>query len=88
MSTVNETPHQATNDCAHYHCYCHNIDEPADSNSYLICFECCHVFQTEKELIDAFNKNLIEYYDGLHIEGPLASLGDEINFCPFCTHDF
>ena len=43
------------------YCFWHHEYEP-DDNCYIICGECFHVYRTERELIDAFNRMQAENY--------------------------
>lgn len=77
-------------------CWSHNVNEPANEETYRICFECNHVFQTEDDLVNAHNAKVEE----MRMDGPggdfewevayipLAQRGSDIHCCPFCIHDF
>lgn len=75
------SPHEPSPECGDDHCYSHNIDEPFGPNSYRVCGECGHVFDTAEDLIEDFNSEMPE---GLPPEVDVQ----KINFCPWCTHDF
>lgn len=65
-------------------CYSHNVDEPRDTNTYRVCFECNHVYQTEADLLAAHNRNKAEMGDG-----PEQQLTPSLaSFCAECIHDF
>jgi hypothetical protein len=64
------------------HCFSHSVDEPvAGDDWHCICFECGHLYQTEDELVEAYNRG------GKLIEAEVDN-ADEIYFCPYCLHNF
>jgi hypothetical protein len=76
-------PHEPTDSCHEMHCYFHMVDEP-DENAVLVCGECMHAFQTEREVIDAHNTMLGEISPVL----VLAVTMSDVTACPLCAHDF
>lgn len=76
------------------HCCIHHIDEGWDETSYLWCMECGHVYQTEQELVDAYNRKVSEMNREMGVffsyGTPLAfvSSAEDIHFCQYCLHDF
>jgi len=83
---INQEPHEPASNCHIIHCYSHGIDESDNSGhaAYHRCFECTHLFQTEQDLVDAYNEMLYRI-------SPLLSpvvIGKDINSCPYCAHDF
>jgi hypothetical protein len=65
------------------HCYFHGVDEPTDDDTFRVCLECCHVYQTEADLIVAANQAALEYQ-----LGKVYASADEIKWCPLCIHDW
>lgn len=78
---VTELPHWAT-------CWIHNASEVQTVNSYKVCGECWHVWQTEAD----FRADVEVLYRYLGTDGTAFVLEvpplDEIYSCPFCVHDF
>ncbi|MFJ4828452.1 hypothetical protein ACIP79_00700 [Streptomyces sp. NPDC088747] len=71
-------------------CFSHGRVEPDDENTYRVCLECSHVFQTEADLIRDHNAELAEVrvrQPGAPVL-PDATSGEEIWTCPHCIHDF
>lgn len=64
-------------------CSIHNVDEPRDDDTFQVCFECNHVYQTEQDLLDSHNADLV-----LYGEEPRSELGFLRFFCGECVHDF
>lgn len=89
--TVSLVKHKCTPDCVGY-CHWHGRHEP--TAGYRVCFECGHVFLTERNLIEAHNRVVAElnadqtpnYWPTKVI--PDATSGEEVFCCPFCIHDF
>jgi hypothetical protein len=50
--------HYPSDDCWGDHCYHHNVDEPANWPSYLVCGECGHRYRTKRELRAAARASL------------------------------
>lgn len=75
--------HAPSDACQGAHCYSHDVDEEAGPDDFLTCFECNHIFRTEKDLVDAYNKEVAE-----EIGVPEETNASEIYACPFCIHDF
>lgn len=73
-------------------CFSHNRREPVDENTYRVCGECFHVFQTEADLIRDHNAELADmrsrHSDDAAREMPDATSGETIVTCPHCVHDF
>lgn len=66
-------------------CAIHETVEKFNDDSFMVCFECGHVFHTEKELIEA-DHEMRRQYMGPNVEkAPSSSV---IFSCPHCTHDF
>jgi len=64
---------------------CNQFESFNGQEPYTVCFECGHVFRTDRELVDEYNK--FSYYDeGWHRVVDLPP--HEIPFCPLCLHDF
>lgn len=74
--------HVCSPECEHF-CWEHNRHEDYGPDSYLVCFECHHVFRTEEELIEGHNRQLEEAPHSI----PVTS-GDQVFCCPHCIHDF
>lgn len=75
-------------------CWSHCQIEVFTETSLRMCGECWHVFQSEQELIDAYNDNAPK--EPLLAPGdteptpppePVTSV-DQIFFCPHCIHDW
>ena len=64
-------------------CFSHDVDEPRDADTYEVCFECNHVYQTEADLLAAHNRTLLA-----NKERPRTELGSLAYFCAECLHDF
>lgn len=63
------------------HCFIHHVNEPAPPESFIVCFECGHVYRTPQHLLEVFNREKPE-------ECPPETDADKIFFCPECIHDF
>jgi hypothetical protein len=63
------------------YCAVHEKDEPTTDETYRVCFECGHVYETEKDLEEAWD----ETYPQTLLRGRPAR---KIDFCPICLHDF
>lgn len=79
-----------------WHCFNHHLDEvpPPGVEPFKSCFECKHMYLTEGDLTDAYNRELAAAEAAAKAKGwepiefaPVAN-ADEIWFCPFCSHDF
>ncbi|MEU4726501.1 hypothetical protein AB0G06_43480 [Nonomuraea dietziae] len=78
------------------YCWSCNKDEPIPpSGAYVVCFECGHVYATEQDLIDAYNRIVTEMnadgarrYGDAHQPIALRTSADGIYFCQHCIHDF
>lgn len=57
-----------------HHCWFHHADEHPTEDTYQVCGECWHVYQTAADLEAA--------WDGPH------RTAAEIYSCPECAHDF
>lgn len=96
------TPHDAYDCYSPSHCFSHNVDELCETTAYywpgagwpLRCFECRHMYLTADELIEVFNEELrlMDANAAANKWEPCfsepASSTDEIEFCPFCLHDW
>lgn len=95
------TTHEFTDECGDTHCWWHNVDEPWNDSYYCVCGECFHVYKTEQELVDEYNRvtgemNADPDRDKFPAPGakvprdpiPPKTSGDDIHFCQFCMHDF
>jgi hypothetical protein len=66
-------------------CWWHERAEPVPASGYFkICFECWHCFDTEKDLVDEYNKGLA----AIGLARRAVSSSDDIWDCPFCAHSF
>lgn len=63
-------------------CHVHNVEEYENDDTYLICYECNHVYQTSDDLIAAFMPLSERYGDGAPRQPK------DIHSCPLCAHDF
>lgn len=72
------------------HCAICDEKETLYSDSYLQCFECAHVFDTEESLIYLDYLLQEEIAEAGYVDcGPLErKTGDTIWSCPLCLHDF
>lgn len=66
------------------YCWVHDVIEPRSKKSYLVCFECGHVYGTTTALESAYIRNAPDRADALIANKRAADIG----FCPFCLHDF
>jgi hypothetical protein len=73
-------------------CHIHDEDEKV-IGSFLVCFECKHVYMTEQELIDAYNEVRELSKAPLKEAGmrtdhivPVTS-ADDVSYCGLCLHD-
>lgn len=73
-------------------CWSHGRSEPVDDDTYRVCGECFHAFQTEADLIREHNAELAEmrkrHSGEANAEISDATSGAEIWTCPHCIHDF
>lgn len=75
-------------------CFFHGYegDITQDHAPYLACGECGHLYWTEYQLVDEFNKTMHEGYEKypeVWLTAPVKAVsGDEIFFCAWCAHDF
>ncbi len=60
-------------------CHIDDKEEKVTDETYLVCFECGHVYETQADLIKAWNDES---------EFKSRSDADDIPFCPLCLHDF
>jgi hypothetical protein len=72
-----------------YHCYWHNVDEPAVPVSLcpaggfpVLCFECRHRYRAAAELLAEHNKVLAS------LGMPAETDVEQVHCCPACTHDW
>jgi len=77
-------------------CAYHNRkEEPTVAEPYMGCGECWHIWNTEQELMDDYNKMMDEIEQEVN-EGytePIAIFirktnGWQLMTCPLCSHDF
>lgn len=81
--------HPPTDECYAWHCKFHDVDEPITPDTYRVCGECGHAFETDVRLIVETNKTnaaLERACPGAEL--PRHVTPDEIDSCPFCNHDF
>jgi hypothetical protein len=65
-------------------CWHHNRSEPTpEGGAYRICGECFHCFNTEADLLAADRTMRTE----VGLSGVAVS-GDDVLYCPLCSHDF
>jgi hypothetical protein len=57
-------PHEVTADCAHLHCYSHDVDELRIGQPYIVCGECFHVYATAGALRRAYRRVMFEIAHG------------------------
>ncbi len=73
-------------------CVWHKNDEYHGQEIHLRCYECNHVYETDLDLINEFNARVSDSINRGKAEGEepttYADSENEINFCPFCLHDF
>lgn len=62
---------------------CNKI-EPVTDETYEVCFECGHVYETEQDLIDTEYETAQSYED----QAIPKQKGIDILYCPLCLHDF
>jgi hypothetical protein len=62
------------------HCAIHHADEPVNDGTYIVCYECGHVYQSSDDLVTAFKREM-----GHSPPGDLAPI---IDGCMECGHDF
>lgn len=63
-------------------CFWHHVWEPDNDDTFKVCFECQHVYQTEQDLLGTFNEKM----PPLGIERRDSAEG--IDWCPLCAHSF
>lgn len=64
-------------------CAIHDVEEPCGANTYRICFECGHVWETMEVMVKFYR---IEFFE---VDPTIQDKeGDEISFCPLCLHDW
>lgn len=68
-------------------CYSHSTFEPYTKGS-IPCGECFHVFYTERDLIDDFNKLVVAETLTRGHDAPFITTTENIFMCPHCLHDF
>jgi hypothetical protein len=82
-------------------CYHHHAYEDADP-LFRQCFECKHIYNTEQDLVDAHNSEMLysikyfrdhypeeDVYPEDYVYEPLTIANTaEINSCPYCIHDW
>lgn len=70
-------------------CWCHHVAEPIVSNTYIICFECGHVW-TKRALRKAWRKGYREMCGGWRaaLQANYWRRAEKIFFCQVCIHDF
>lgn len=78
-------PHEPTDACRDDHCAYHNDDEPATKETYRICAECFHAFQTAEDLQNAYVDQMVAIDPAVSRALPHPN---RILFCPLCTHDW
>jgi hypothetical protein len=81
--------HQPSGECwPNIHCSFHGIDATVTGSTFKVCFECGHVFQTGTEILteaNAFHVAMERAVPGAEL--PRYTDPNDIDFCPFCTHD-
>ena len=73
------------------HCLSHDEDEKVTFTTFKVCFECFHVFQTLKELVDAeeiARDNWNQAPRNAWPVGVSVFATAEIKACPYCNHDW
>lgn len=81
---IRELPPEQANDM----CWIHRVLEPFEEGDYRYCYECGHVYKTEQELLDEFNKECKEVCNSCDHKHVDKTSGVDIFFCPLCLHDF
>lgn len=67
----------------------HHGDEPTSAQTYLVCMHCGHAFQTEQDLVDKYNEAVARLLRGsIPPDAVIATTGEMVLYCPFCTEDF
>lgn len=66
-------------------CAFHLRDEPITEDTFKVCGECWHAFQTEDEFRNAVADAMFECGLGLYAA---TMLEENSTCCPFCSHDF
>jgi hypothetical protein len=81
--------HKPSDTCYAMHCTFHDVDEPITEDTYRVCGECGHAFETDVRLIVETNKTNAAMEKAVPgAELPRHVTADDINHCPFCYHDF
>ena len=60
-------------------CRIHSELEPIDDDTFLVCRDCCHAFQTKEKLLEACWEKFgetIQIFDA-----------DKVSICPYCLYD-
>jgi hypothetical protein len=76
-------PHPIDDNCQNTHCWIHDVDEPADADTHLVCFECNHAYPTAADLLAALHANYPHTARADLTQNPA-----EITSCPHCAHSF
>jgi hypothetical protein len=77
-------------------CEWHHRIEVESPDTFRVCGECGHVWNTAEELLDEFNREgerverqLAEMLDGGRFTGDLGATDvADVLFCPLCLHDW
>lgn len=70
-------------------CRVHHQPEPIPQDCFLICFECKHVFRTDRDLVDEHNGTMAAFAEPGERWTPLTvDEVDDVLSCPVCAHDF
>lgn len=84
LAVAFRTTHPVTDECMNVHCWIHDVDEIATDDSYKVCFECRHVYQTAERLWAAH----LAHYVGVAPADLPPFDPDRLVSCPLCAHDF
>jgi hypothetical protein len=69
-------------------CAIHDEKEPVYDDTYLVCFECKHVFPTPMAVVNADLQLQIDLnYNTGYVPVQVRPV-DKIYSCPLCLHDF
>lgn len=79
-----------------HYCYGCAKSEIQYPHTFRVCFECKHVYETAKDLIDMYNKEGRRVHAKTFREEGGFEMGEwkdktkvkDIHFCPVCLHDF
>lgn len=87
--------HEESDRCAGYHCLSCGVDE--DGPHYRACFECGHLYRSQRELRRAYRRVIKDHHGDDHrslVEGwhhwraRWLTRASQIHFCQECSHDF